>query len=344
VKKTTVIGIAGTAKNTGKTTTLNCLLNVAAHRKIPIAVSGIGYDGEVIDTITQLPKPRIAVCRGMIVSTSEQCLENSSAHVDVLERTGIHTPLGEIVILRINRSGLIVVAGPNKKNDLHTVIQRLRQYHVEYIFIDGALNRIAPMSLVDSIVFTTGGSRSADMCLLCKEMKGIESLFQMSSEKKNHALLQQTIETRYLLDADDVETIFSKIDSAHATLFVTKTVSIKALELLPIVNDRTQRSLASLMLTDPCILLMNEDSIRMSRCLTVLTESGISVTFHHHPVLSCITANPFLPRYIGGSYMAEYLDKTELVYQLRSACSTPVFDTRETDPSILFSTCIATHP
>jgi cobyric acid synthase len=44
------VGIIGTAKNDGKTTTLSALLRSLKNRKI--AVTGIGYDGEEIDNIT----------------------------------------------------------------------------------------------------------------------------------------------------------------------------------------------------------------------------------------------------------------------------------------------------
>jgi hypothetical protein len=57
-----VVGIAGTAKNTGKTTTLSAIMGEA--RKEPALVLGltsIGYDGEGFDNVTGLPKPRIDV-------------------------------------------------------------------------------------------------------------------------------------------------------------------------------------------------------------------------------------------------------------------------------------------
>ena len=46
------IGILGTAKNTGKTTTFNFLLEWSNLKSIRVGLTSIGYDGEDIDNIT----------------------------------------------------------------------------------------------------------------------------------------------------------------------------------------------------------------------------------------------------------------------------------------------------
>ena len=82
-----IIGIVGTAKNTGKTTTLAALIREAGRRRERIGVTGIGYDGEEIDTVTGLPKPRLLLQPGTIVATSERCLRTTSAEYTVIKRT-----------------------------------------------------------------------------------------------------------------------------------------------------------------------------------------------------------------------------------------------------------------
>ena len=76
-----IIGIAGTAKNTGKTTALGALIREATSRRLRVAVTGIGYDGEERDTITGLPKPRLDLPPGTIATTSEACLQVSERFV-----------------------------------------------------------------------------------------------------------------------------------------------------------------------------------------------------------------------------------------------------------------------
>ena len=68
------IGILGTAKNTGKTTTFNFLLEWSNLESIKVGLTSIGYDGEDIDNITGLPKPRIFVQKDNTIATAEQCL------------------------------------------------------------------------------------------------------------------------------------------------------------------------------------------------------------------------------------------------------------------------------
>lgn len=109
------VGIVGTWKNTGKTTTLSYLLSKLINKKLRIAVTGIGYDGEEIDNITALPKPRLLFERDTVVTTSEKCLKNVDLFYKILEKTEHKTALGNVLIVETLSPGMIVVAGPNKK-------------------------------------------------------------------------------------------------------------------------------------------------------------------------------------------------------------------------------------
>jgi len=173
----TILGIAGTAKNTGKTTTLSALLEEGRRRGILPGLTGIGYDGEERDTVTSLPKPRLRVYPEMIATTSERCVHVSTARGEVIARTGFRTPLGEVLILRITRPGLLVVAGPNKTAELNDVCAAMGEAGAGVIFVDGSLNRIAPFSIADSVVFATGAARSTDAEVVRRELLAIETIF-----------------------------------------------------------------------------------------------------------------------------------------------------------------------
>ena len=113
-----IIGTAGTAKNTGKTTTNIAILRELFKTDISIGLTSIGYDGEDIDNITGLPKPRLLLKEGTIVATSEKCLHGSTAQFDVIKSTNISTPLGKIIIAQVIKKGLVIIAGPNKSTEL----------------------------------------------------------------------------------------------------------------------------------------------------------------------------------------------------------------------------------
>lgn len=336
-KITNVIGIAGTAKNTGKTTTLNCLLKEAADRNLSVAVTGIGFDGEEQDNVTLLPKPRVIVYPNSIVTTSEQCLEISTATVEILHRTGMFTSLGEILILRILQTGLIIIAGPSKRKELESIIKSMEHYNVDCIFVDGSLNRISPMSVVNSIIFTTGASRSTDIEFLCREMKAIEYIF--SFPVISNISDSDTIDIPLLLDDGDVDRLKPKFTKKTATLFVSKMISLRALERLISHCANGSIQLQKLIFPDPFALMMNENIFQAYSYIVELTQLNISISYQKAPILSCITANPFFPQYVGNKYYPKYVDRIELIKQLRTSCSLSIFDTQEAEPSKIFNSC-----
>ncbi|NTU75981.1 MAG: hypothetical protein HGA86_07660, partial [Anaerolineaceae bacterium] len=89
-----IIGFAGTAKNTGKTTAALTLLELARTAGLTPALTSIGFDGESLDHVTGLPKPRYLLHPGDLLATAETCLAHSSARFEVLQETDIHTILG----------------------------------------------------------------------------------------------------------------------------------------------------------------------------------------------------------------------------------------------------------
>jgi len=171
-----VIGIIGTAKNTGKTTALTALASEAEKRALRLGLTGIGYDGEAVDSVTLLPKPRVMVSAGSLVATSEQCLTTATAQWELHERTGEATPLGEVCIVRITRPGLILLAGPNKKQPLDLLLQRIDP-HVDLTLVDGALSRMVPLMVTQGVVIATGAARTTDLNLLAEETQAIADTF-----------------------------------------------------------------------------------------------------------------------------------------------------------------------
>ncbi|MFN3282700.1 MAG: hypothetical protein ACK40Q_00495, partial [Pseudothermotoga sp.] len=87
------IGILGTAKNTGKTTALNSVLKCLNDRRI--AVTSIGFDGEDLDHVTGLPKPKVIVDEGTLVVTSVEAARYSTAKLELLENLPLETPMGK---------------------------------------------------------------------------------------------------------------------------------------------------------------------------------------------------------------------------------------------------------
>jgi hypothetical protein len=173
----TSIGVVGTAKNTGKTTTILGLLDACRSEMLEAGLVGIGYDGEELDHITGLPKPNYFLVPPITIATAEECLFSSQVPHEILVRTGITSIFGEILIARVEAPGRMILAGPNKTEGISLVLEAFEKMGTEIVLIDGSINRVIPLMEADSVIFATGASRSTDIHKLAKEIEAIYFLF-----------------------------------------------------------------------------------------------------------------------------------------------------------------------
>lgn len=159
------ISIIGLAKNAGKTVALNYLIQEADILNVKIGITSTGRDGESLDLVTQTQKPSVFVKEGMYVATAKKALMLSDAKCEILETTGISTPMGEVIIVRIRHKGNIQIAGPVQVSEMKYVSSRLLHYGAQIVFIDGAIDRKAASSpaITDACVIATGAVLSRDM-------------------------------------------------------------------------------------------------------------------------------------------------------------------------------------
>ena len=326
-----IIGVVGTAKNTGKTTTLSFLLVQAIRRNISVGITSIGYDGEDIDTVTSLPKPRMTLEPGMLVTTAERCLTLATAGYDILSRTGIQTALGEILLLKITRRGLVVTAGPHKRSLIDPVCDALLRHGAMMIFVDGALNRIAPMGAADRIIFTTGAARNTDPDLLAVEMTSIEQMLALPRSTQPNA----DRECDMLLDADDVREVVATLPAERVQLNIRRMVSLSALRAIEGVMESRIAPL-ELLLPDPMVLLLAGEPVQTNAVLQNLRARQCHITFSHAPVLAAITVNPFFPLLELFTYTTSYIDKHRLLSAMQQAVSVPVYNVKEAGAERLF--------
>lgn len=144
------LSVVGMAKNVGKTVTFNYVYASLTKRGQTVGLTSIGRDGEKLDALTNLPKPPIEVQRGTLLATAEQVIERPLCW-ELLQKTGLHTPLGEVLILKAKESTAVVLAGPSMNHEVGVVLQLLEQWGASCILIDGAFDR---QSSVDPLVST----------------------------------------------------------------------------------------------------------------------------------------------------------------------------------------------
>jgi hypothetical protein len=160
------LALVGLAKNTGKTVALAALLGELSRAGRTVGVTSVGRDGEEHDVIDfRIEKPPVRLEAGALVATTDGLLRSSGVPHELLERTAIRTPLGEVLIARLKGAGTIEVAGPSAAADARRVADAMLAHGAQQVLIDGAIDRRAASSpeVVDGLVMSTGAILSEDL-------------------------------------------------------------------------------------------------------------------------------------------------------------------------------------
>jgi hypothetical protein len=159
------ISIIGLAKNAGKTVALNYLIEESNSNNVIVGITSTGRDGENVDLVTNTQKPSVFVKEGMYVATAKKALMLSDAKVEILETTGIQTPMGEVIIVKVRQDGNIQIAGPVSTVDMKYVCEKLIFFGADVVLVDGAIDRRAVSSpvITDACIIATGAVISRDM-------------------------------------------------------------------------------------------------------------------------------------------------------------------------------------
>ena len=147
-----------------------------------IALTSFGRDGERSDLVTNTKKPEIFVYDGTIIATAEKllfaggnlsdsgkdALKNGiyfGISLEILDTTGMPTPMGEVIILRACSDGFIQLAGPSMTAQLARLKKRMFELGAAKVIIDGALSRksLAMPAGSDAAILCSGASYSPDI-------------------------------------------------------------------------------------------------------------------------------------------------------------------------------------
>jgi hypothetical protein len=164
------LSLIGLSKNVGKTTATNHLLETLIGENLlrpdELALTSLGLDGEAIDALTGLPKPRYVPQAGLLVATTANLLrqaEDEGAKVEYLQQLAGRTSLGPVMLARIQRPGRVIIAGPTLLRDLRDAMDRLKALGARLGIVDGAINRLgaAAPTITDACILCTGASAAA---------------------------------------------------------------------------------------------------------------------------------------------------------------------------------------
>ncbi|MEW6521984.1 MAG: hypothetical protein AB1445_00185 [Bacillota bacterium] len=347
-----VLGVAGTAKNTGKTTVLRALMAEAATLGIAVGLTSIGYDGEDRDHVTGLPKPRVTVPAGTWVATAEAGVRGRSEFsLAVCDAHPVLTALGRVVAARADRPARTVLAGPATARDLSHVTMTLARLGARLVLVDGAFGRLAPMTAVHGLVIATGAARHPEPERVARETGAICQLLALPRWEKwaleksgNLQVLgpHGAVALRYpaLLAPAWGEELARAAGAVAgkaglATAYVPGSVNSAALSAL-------RRALPAqvkleVVFSHPLHLLAAGDPEGTAQAIASLAQAGHGVTVRDTVPLLAITVNPFYPAPgTGGEYRAEYVDAGHLLSAIREISPVLVTDVFLDGPAALW--------
>ncbi|GMQ60442.1 hypothetical protein AN1V17_48420 [Vallitalea sediminicola] len=165
--------------------------------------------------VTGTNKPRIYVGKNTFVATAKQCLMTSDVTMEIIDTTGIDTPMGEIIITRSLSDGYIELAGPSVNTSMKEICIKLRDYGCDYVLCDGAVSRktFASPTITDSTILCTGASVNKDI----------------------YKVVDETVHTVNLLSIKSADTDLSKLlwgNNDYKVCLIDKNHDIKYLPVL----------------------------------------------------------------------------------------------------------------
>ena len=181
IQQCRTLSITGMAKNTGKTVTLNYLLEQLRLSGKRVAVTSIGIDGEKTDLVTQTEKPEIELYEGMMFVTSEYHYRQRQLLSEITGLSDDSTSLGRLVTARVLQAGKVILSGPATTGGVRKVLDRMADYGVDLTIVDGALSRKSHASptVTDGLILTTGAAIAPDLNTIVKKTSELHDLMQL---------------------------------------------------------------------------------------------------------------------------------------------------------------------
>lgn len=319
------VAVMGMSKNTGKTVVLNHLLAAAAADRVDVGLTSIGRDGEDRDAVFSIPKPPVIVWPGMVVATAKDTLLRSKVRTRMLGPTGVLSPMGEVVLVKVMEMGEMEVAGASRSHDQLRVMAQVRQCGASLVLIDGALGRShhASPAMADGVVLATGaalGGAQADVLRKTAERlallkvaevepstrEQLGSFFEQAGvalwNTQGHALWRSDIAS---LNASPV--LLEQAAKAGQPLGMVAVTGA--------VGRRLWAAFEELATHNPGLRVVVGDGTRLfveAADLANLARKGARLMAWRRIVLAGITTNPFSP--LGG-----HLDAAQLLAGARTA-------------------------
>jgi len=264
-----------------------------------VAITSIGLDGEKIDQVTFMDKPRINVKINDLIATAENTLVAFDAEYEIIQKTDIRTAIGNILILRITRAGNALVAGPSGVNGMSRTVEILRNYNPKKILIDGAFFRHSLARISEATVFVVGANFHQEMEKTIQDAMFSVQKFELKKPNFDVNFLNNINQICLIddnlnikrLEFDTVigntEKIISMANEKYRFLYLPKAITNRFVETL--VNSRHRFEIDIILDSPISIQLGFTNSINLFKLSNKL--------YVIHPInLVAVCFNPYSPR------------------------------------------------
>lgn len=318
-QKYKTVSIVGMAKNAGKTTALNYLIEEAIDEGIVLGVTSTGRDGESTDLVTGTDKPRVFLDTDTVVSVPEKLYELADAGLEILKMTEYGSSLGRIMLCRVVTSGYVQVAGPVINASHAKMCEEMLGFGAELILIDGAIDRksIAAPETSDAIILSTGAVLSRSMKKVIEETAHTVGLYRLPLLEDGYArklILEHLSEEQLLMIDGEEARLLNRSTGLGAGKFLdgeinenTGYIFVPGAFTQSVIADINPKKLrqVTFVLRDPTRIFI--DSVSWSQ----LRKKGLKVQVLAGIEVAAITVNPSAP----GGYAFDHEELLEGVQE-----------------------------
>lgn len=297
------ISIVGMAKNAGKTTALNYLIEEAMDEGLQLGITSTGRDGETTDLVTGTDKPRVYLYEDTIVSVPTQLYELAEAGLEIVQKSNYRTSIGELLLCRVADSGYVQIAGPVATADTKKMCAEMFGLGCELILIDGAIDRksIASPETSDAIILATGAVLSRNLKKVVEDTSHIVNLYNLPVLEEGTArelVTEHVKDEKIMLVKGGRAEQLDLLTGLGASRFIdeaideeTQYVYIPGAFTSSVIADIHPSRLKQVkfILKDPTKIFLDAVSWRQ------LVKKGFSVRVLDNITVAAVTVNPFAP-------------------------------------------------